>query len=214
MSRIRIKDEVVRGLFRENPVFVLLLGMCPTLGVTSSAPNGLGMGLATTAVLLGSNIVVSLIKSLIPDKVRIPAFIVVIASFVTIIDLTMAAYVPALHAQLGLFIPLIVVNCIILGRAEAFASKNGILASIVDALAMGLGFTFALVLLGSVREILGAGTIFGVGLPWIRENSILIFIMPPGAFIALGFLIAIVNSARERVELGTARAKRGAESAR
>jgi len=200
MSSINLKKETIRGFFTENPVFVLLLGMCPTLGVTSSAANGLGMGLATTTVLLGSNIVVSLIKSLIPDKVRIPAYIVVIASFVTIIDLSMAAYVPALHAQLGLFIPLIVVNCIILGRAEAFAGKNGLLASIVDALAMGLGFTFALLLLGSVREILGAGSIFGAPIPFLNQNPILIFIMPPGAFIALGFLIAAVNSAREKVE--------------
>jgi len=200
MSSINLKKETIRGFFTENPVFVLLLGMCPTLGVTSSAANGLGMGLATTTVLLGSNIVVSLIKSLIPDKVRIPAYIVVIASFVTIIDLSMAAYVPALHAQLGLFIPLIVVNCIILGRAEAFAGKNGLLASIVDALVMGLGFTFALLLLGSVREILGAGSIFGLPIPFLNENPILVFIMPPGAFIALGFLIAAVNTAREKVE--------------
>lgn len=200
MSSINLKQEAIRGFLKENPVFVLLLGMCPTLGVSSSAANGLGMGLATTAVLLGSNVVVSMIKSLIPDKVRIPAYIVVIASFVTIIDLSMAAYVPALHAQLGLFIPLIVVNCIILGRAEAFAGKNGVLASIVDALAMGLGFTFALLLLGSVREILGAGSIFGAPIPFLNQNPILIFIMPPGAFIALGFLIATVNSLRKKVE--------------
>ncbi len=200
MSTIDFRREAVRGFFSENPVFVLLLGMCPTLGVTSSAANGVGMGLATTAVLLGSNVVISLIKSLIPDKVRIPAFIVVIASFVTIIDLSMAAYIPALHAQLGLFIPLIVVNCIILGRAEAFASKNSVGASIVDALAMGFGFTFALLLLGAVREILGAGSVFGAAIPFLVDNPILIFIMPPGAFIALGFLIAAVNSLRRRVE--------------
>ncbi len=200
MSDISLKKEFLKGFIRENPVFVLLLGMCPTLGVTSSAINGLGMGLATTAVLIGSNVVVALVKDLIPDKVRIPAFIVIIASFVTIIDLVMAAYVPALHAQLGLFIPLIVVNCIILGRAEAFASKNRVLASVVDGLGMGLGFAFALTLLGSVREILGAGAIFGAPLPFLAENPSLIFIMPPGAFIALGFLIAVVNSLRERAE--------------
>jgi len=205
MSDISLKKEFLKGFFKENPVFVLLLGMCPTLGVSSSAINGLGMGLATTAVLLGSNIVVALVKDLIPEKVRIPAFIVIIASFVTIIDLSMAAYVPALHAQLGLFIPLIVVNCIILGRAEAFASKNTVLSSVIDGLGMGLGFAFALTLLGAVREILGAGAIFGVPLPWLSENPILVFIMPPGAFIALGFLIAAVNTLREKAESAAAR---------
>ncbi|MFP4152211.1 MAG: electron transport complex subunit RsxE [Alkalispirochaeta sp.] len=205
MSDISLKKEFLKGFFEENPVFVLLLGMCPTLGVSSSAINGLGMGLATTAVLLGSNIVVALVKDLIPEKVRIPAFIVIIASFVTIIDLSMAAYVPALHAQLGLFIPLIVVNCIILGRAEAFASKNTVVTSVIDGLGMGLGFAFALTLLGAVREILGAGEIFGVPLPWLSENPILVFIMPPGAFIALGFLIATVNTLREKAESAAAR---------
>ena len=158
---MNLLKELHRGLLKENAVFVLLLGMCPTLAVTGSAKNGLGMGLASTAVLLGANMVISLIKNLIPDKVRIPVFIVIIASFVTIIDLTMAAYTPDLHEELGIFIPLIVVNCVILGRAEAFASKKSFLASLVDGLVMGLGFTFALVLLGSVREILGAGSIFG-----------------------------------------------------
>ena len=198
MSSLDMRREFTKGFFRENPVFALLLGMCPTLGVTSSAANGLGMGLATTAVLLGSNIVVAAVKNLIPDKVRIPSYIVIIASFVTVIDLTMAAFLPALHAQLGLFIPLIVVNCIILGRAEAFAGKNGVGASIVDAVSMGLGFTFAVTLLGLVREILGAGAVFGFPLPWLSQHPILIFIMPPGAFIALGFLIATVNTVRER----------------
>lgn len=200
MSDIGLKREFLKGFLKENPVFVLLLGMCPTLGVSSSAVNGLGMGLATTMVLLGSNIVVSLVKNLIPDKVRIPAYIVIIASFVTIIDLSMAAYVPALHAQLGLFIPLIVVNCIILGRAEAFAGKNGVVASIVDGLGMGLGFTVALTLLGSVREILGNGSIFGAAIPVISSNPILVFIMPAGAFMALGFLIAVVNTIRGKYE--------------
>ena len=205
MSERNAKTEFAKGFLRENPVFVLLLGMCPALGVTTSAANGLGMGLATTAVLLGSNIVVALVKDLIPDKVRIPAFIVIIASFVTIIDLTMAAYLPALHSQLGLFIPLIVVNCIILGRAEAFASKNNIVSSVIDAVSMGLGFAFALTLLGATREILGAGAFFGLPIPWLNSNPILIFIMPPGAFIALGFLIAAVNTLRERAERAASR---------
>ncbi len=200
MSDTSLKREFFKGFLKENPVFVLLLGMCPTLGVTSSAINGLGMGLATTVVLLGSNIVVALVKDLIPEKVRIPAFIVIIASFVTIIDLTMAAYVPTLHAQLGLFIPLIVVNCIILGRAEAFASKNTVIASVVDGLGMGLGFSFALTLLGAVREILGAGAIFDLPIPVLSDNPMLVFVMPPGAFLALGFLIAGVNTLREKVE--------------
>ena len=190
---MNLKNEFVRGFIKENAVFVLLLGMCPTLAVTGSAMNGLGMGVASTAVLLGSNVVISLLKNLIPDKVRIPVFIVVIASFVTIIDLTMNAYTPDLHVQLGIFIPLIVVNCIILGRAEAFASRNKLSASFVDGLVMGLGFTFALVLLGSVREVLGEGAIFGYKFVAEDASTILLFILQPGAFIALGFLIAIVN---------------------
>ena len=181
-----------KGFIKENPVFVLLLGMCPTLGTTTSAINGMGMGLATAFVLIMSNMVISSVKSLIPDKVRIPASIVIIASFVTIVDLLMAGYLPALHEQLGLFIPLIVVNCIVLGRAESFASKNGVLASIIDGLGMGLGFTFALVLLGGTREILGSGAIFGY--KFIGDNDgMLIFILAPGAFIALGYIIAIIN---------------------
>lgn len=190
---MKLKDEIVRGFIKENAVFVLLLGMCPTLAVTGSAINGLGMGLASTAVLIGSNVVISMIKNLIPDKVRIPAFIVVIASFVTVIDLVMNAYTPELHEQLGIFIPLIVVNCLILGRAEAFASKNKLSASLMDGIVMGLGFTFALTLLGAVREILGAGAIFGVKFVSADASTILLFILPPGAFIALGFLIAAVN---------------------
>ncbi len=180
-----------KGLLRENPVFVLLLGMCPTLGVTTSAVNGLGMGLATTFVLVMSNLVISLIKDLIPDKVRIPSFIVVIASFVTIVDLTMHAYLPALHEQLGLFIPLIVVNCIVLGRAEAFASKNRLFASVIDGLGMGFGFAFALTLLGAVREILGSGAIFGFKI--YPGDGMLVFVLAPGAFIGLGYLIAMMN---------------------
>jgi len=180
-----------KGFIKENPVFALFLGLCPTLGVTTTAINGMGMGLATTFVLLMSNVVISLIKNFIPDKVRIPSFIVIIASFVTIVELTMQAFVPALFEALGLFIPLIVVNCLVLGRAEAFASKNKLLSSAIDGLGMGLGFTFALTLLGAVREVLGSGSIFG--LKFIDGDGMLIFILSPGAFIALGYLIVIIN---------------------
>jgi Na+-translocating ferredoxin:NAD+ oxidoreductase subunit E len=181
-----------KGFIKENPVFVLVLGMCPTLGVTSSAINGLGMGLATTFVLMMSNIVISLVRNVIPDKVRIPAFIVIIAAFVTVVQLIMQAYVPALYKSLGLFIPLIVVNCIVLGRAEAFASKNNIGSSAIDGLGIGLGFSFALVLLGSIREILGSGKIFDITI--YPENYVtLIFVLAPGAFIVLGYLIAFIN---------------------
>ncbi|MDX8339134.1 electron transport complex subunit RsxE [Draconibacterium sp. IB214405] len=181
-----------KGFLKENPVFVLLLGMCPTLGVTSSAINGLGMGLATTFVLLMSNIVVSLVKNAIPEKVRIPSFIVIIAAFVTVVQLLMQAFVPALYKSLGLFIPLIVVNCIVLGRAEAFASKNNVGSSAVDGLGIGLGFTFALVLLGSIREILGSGKLFNITI--YPENYVtLVFVLAPGAFIVLGYLIALIN---------------------
>ena len=181
-----------KGLIKENPVFVLLLGMCPTLGTTSSAINGLGMGLAVTFVLLMSNIAISLIKDLIPDKVRIPSFIVIIATFVTVVELIMEAYAPALYKSLGIFIPLIVVNCIVLGRAEAFASKNSIFSSALDGLGMGLGFSFALVLLGAIRELLGSGKIFNI--PVYPENYVtLLFVLAPGAFIVLGYLIAFIN---------------------
>ena len=180
-----------KGFIKDNPVLVLLLGMCPTLAVTSSAANGLGMGLATTFVLVSSNVVVSLIKNLIPDKVRIPAFIVIIASFVTIVELVMQAYSPALFEALGIFIPLIVVNCIVLGRAEGFASKQNFISSLVDGLGMGLGFTMALFILGSLREMMGAGSI--LGFKFIDGDGILVFILSPGAFIALGYLIALMN---------------------
>jgi electron transport complex protein RnfE len=180
-----------KGIIKENPVFVLLLGLCPTLGVTTSAINGLGMGLATTFVLVMSNLVVSLVKNVIPDKVRIPSFIVIIASFVTIVELVMQGFIPALFDQLGLFIPLIVVNCVVLGRAEAFASKNGLLSSIIDGLGMGLGFAFALTILGAVRELLGSGAIFGMKL--INGDGMLVFVLAPGAFIALGYLIALMR---------------------
>jgi electron transport complex protein RnfE len=184
-------QNFTKGFLKENPVFVLLLGMCPTLGTTTSAMNGLGMGLATAFVLTMSNLVVSLVKNQIPDKVRIPSFIVIIATFVTIVELTMQAFTPALFEQLGLFIPLIVVNCIVLGRAEAFASKNGVWSSVVDGLGMGLGFAFALTILGAVRELLGSGAIFGFHL--IKGDLMLVFILAPGAFIALGYIIAIIN---------------------
>ncbi len=184
------------GIVPGNPVFVLLLGMCATLGTTSSAYNGLMMGIATAVVLVCSNIVISAIKSLVPDKVRIPAFIVVIASFVTILQLVGNAWMPALNASLGIFIPLIVVNCILLGRAEAFASKNGVTASFFDGLGSGIGFTFALVLLGASRELLGTGKIFGATI-FPEDYGMLLFVLAPGAFIALGYLIAIVNKIRK-----------------
>ena len=180
-----------KGFLKENPLLVLVLGTCPALATTSSALNGLGMGLATTFVLVGSNVFISLMKNTIPDKVRIPAFIVVIATFVTIVDLVMQAYVPSLYATLGIFIPLIVVNCIVLGRAEAFASKNTVWSSFIDGAGMGLGFTMALGILGSVREILGSGSIMGY--KFIEGDGILVFVLAPGAFIALGYLIAITN---------------------
>lgn len=192
-------NEFTKGFFKENTIFVLLLGMCPTLAVSSSAINGLGMGLASTAVLVGSNLVISLLKRWIPDKVRIPVFIVIIASFVTVIDLLMGAYVPDLHEALGIFIPLIVVNCLILGRAEAFASKNTVLPSIVDGLGMGLGFAFALTILGSIREALGAGSVFGFKFVAEDANTMLLFILPAGAFITLGFLIAFINKMKKKM---------------
>ena len=183
---------LINGIVKENPTFVLLLGMCPTLGTTSSALNGMGMGLATMVVLICSNAVISALKNLIPDMVRIPSYIVVIASFVTLLQMVMQAYVPGLYATLGLFIPLIVVNCIVLGRAEAFAAKNNPIASLFDGLGIGLGFTIALTLLGSVREFLGTGKIFNLTLV-PEEYGMLIFVLAPGAFIVLGYLIAIVN---------------------
>lgn len=186
-----------KGLLKENAVFALFLGLCPTLGVTTSAVNGLGMGLATTFVLVMSNLVVSLVKNQIPDKVRIPAFIVIIATFVTVVELVMKAYVPALFDALGLFIPLIVVNCVVLGRAEAFASKNNILSSVIDGLGMGVGFAIALTTLGGVREILGSGSFFG--LSFIKGDGMLLFILPPGAFIALGYLIVLANKLKEKI---------------
>lgn len=184
------------GVIPGNPVFVLLLGMCATLGTTSSAMNGLMMGLATAAVLVCSNVVISIIKNFVPDKVRIPAYIVIIASFVTVLQLVVNAWLPALNASLGIFIPLIVVNCILLGRAEAFAGKNGVFASFLDGLGCGIGFIFALTLLGATREILGTGMIFGASI-YPEDYGMLLFVLAPGAFIALGYLIAIVNKIRK-----------------
>lgn len=184
------------GILKENPTFVLLLGMCPTLGTTSSALNGMSMGLATMAVLIFSNLIISLIKNLVPDMVRIPSFIVVIASLVTILQMLIKAFAPEIDASLGLFIPLIVVNCIILGRAEAFAAKNSPLSSVCDGIGMGLGFTLGLTLLGAVRELLGTGKVFSLGL--FPENyGALVFVLAPGAFIALGYLIAIINKIKK-----------------
>ncbi|MBO5706122.1 MAG: electron transport complex subunit E [Bacteroidaceae bacterium] len=180
------------GIIKENPTFVLLLGMCPTLGTTSSALNGMSMGLATMAVLIFSNLIISLIKNLVPDMVRIPSFIVVIASLVTILQMFIKAFAPEIDKSLGLFIPLIVVNCIILGRAEAFAAKNGPVSSVFDGIGMGLGFTLGLTLLGAVREFLGTGKIFSMTI-FPDSYGALVFVLAPGAFIALGYLIAIIN---------------------
>ena len=192
MSYIQI---IKNGIIKENPTFVLMLGMCPTLATTTSAINGLSMGLATMFVLICANVVISLIKNLTPDMVRIPVFIVVIASFVTLLQMVMQAYLPGIYASLGLFIPLIVVNCIILGRAEGFASKNNAMSSLMDGIGIGLGFTLGLTLLGICREFLGNGSIFGVTL--LPETyNMLMFVLPPGAFITLGFLVAIINKIR------------------
>ena len=188
---------LMNGIIKENPTFVLLLGMCPTLGTTSSALNGMSMGLATTFVLVCSNVVISMIKNLIPDMVRIPAFIVVIASFVTVIQLLMEAYVPSLYETLGVFIPLIVVNCIILGRAEAFASKHNVLDSALDGLGIGLGFTLSLPVIGAVREILGSGSVFGY--KFIEGDGMIAFVLAPGAFLVLGYLMVLFNKATARL---------------
>jgi electron transport complex protein RnfE len=189
MNYIKILNN---GIIKENPTFVLLLGMCPTLATTTSAINGMSMGLATMAVLICTNFVISCIKSITPDKVLIPVFVVVIAAFVTVLQMVIKAYLPDIDKSLGIFIPLIVVNCIILGRAEAYACKNSPLASIFDGIGIGIGFTMALTLLGSVREIFGAGSCFGFTL-LPESTNILLFVLPPGAFISLGFLIAIMN---------------------
>ncbi len=198
MAKHTVGGLLKDGFWTSNPVFVLLLGMCPVLGVTSSVENGLGMGLATTFVLFMSNVVVSLLRPIIPKKMRIPCFIVIIASFVTIVEMVTQAYTPALYKSLGLFIPLIVVNCIVLGRAEAFAFKNNLWWSMVDGLAMGIGFTFALVCMGAVRELLGNGSLLNVGIFGESFQPVLIMIMPPGAFLTLGFLLALMNYLNRR----------------
>ncbi|PKP42984.1 MAG: electron transport complex subunit RsxE [Bacteroidetes bacterium HGW-Bacteroidetes-10] len=188
---------VTKGIFKENPIFVLLLGMCPTLGTTTSAINGMGMGLATMFVLIMSNMVISAIAGFVPAKVRIPSFIVVIAAFVTVLQFLMQAFTPGLYETLGLFIPLIVVNCIVLGRAEAFASKNGVVDSALDGIGIGLGFTAALTVLGMVRELLGSASIFGIKL--IDGDGILVFVLAPGAFIALGYLLVLFNKLKSKI---------------
>ena len=186
-------ERIYNGIIKENPAFILMLGMCPTLAVTTSAINGLGMGLSSLVVLAISNVVISLLRMVIPDEVRLPAFIVIVASFVTVVELLMEAYMESLYASLGIYIPLIVVNCIILGRAEAYASKNPPLLSLFDGLGMGLGFTVALVIIGSVRELLGAGSIFGIALPGNFE-PIAFFVRAPGAFLVLAVVVAIMNA--------------------
>lgn len=188
--------NLTKGFFKENPILVLILGTCPTLGTTTSGINGLSMGLATTFVLLGSNVFISLLKDFIPDKVRIPSFIVVIASFVIVVELVMRAYLPEIYNTLGIFIPLIVVNCIVLGRAEAFACKNTVLSSAIDGLGMGLGFALALFVLGTIREILGSGSVLDH--KFIAGDGMLVFILAPGAFIALGYLIMVVNQLKKK----------------
>ncbi len=194
MNKIKI---LTNGIIKENPIFVLLLGMCPTLGTTTTAINGLAMGIATTFVIICSNMTISALKNLIPDQVRIPGYIVIIATFVTVLQLCMQAFLPGLYASLGIFIPLIVVNCIVLGRAEAFAAKNSLFPSALDGIGVGLGFTLALTLLGSLREVLGTGKIFDFKL-FSEEYGSLIFVLAPGAFIALGYLIAIVNNMQKQ----------------
>ncbi|HHW72981.1 MAG TPA: electron transport complex subunit E [Firmicutes bacterium] len=191
---------LVNGLWNGNPTFRLLIGLCPVLAVTTRAVNGIGMGLATTFVIVCSSVLISLLRKVIPDKVRIPAYIIVIATFVTIVDLVMNAYLPDLHQVLGLFIPLIVVNCIVLGRAEAFASKNGVFASMLDGIGMGLGFTWALTVIGAIRELLGSGTVFGLKVVADGATTIGVMSLPPGAFITLGILMGIMNmiSARQK----------------
>ena len=192
-------QNLIKGVFRENPLFVLVLGTCPALAVTTSAENGMGMGLASTFVLVFSNLFISLLKRVIPPQIRIPCYIVIIASFVSIVDMVMKAYLPSLYKSLGIFIPLIVVNCIILGRAEAYASKNTVASSLIDGLGMGMGFTLALLLLGVSRELLGDGAFFGHKLSQTMKPA-LIFILPPGAFITIGILMALLNKMENKVQ--------------
>ena len=194
-----MRGVFLNGVLNENPVFRLVLGVCPTLAATTSGNNAVGMGLAATFVLLGSNLVISMLRNIIPDKVRIPAFIVVISTFVTIVQMLIQAFVPALYEALGLFIPLIVVNCIILARAEAFASKNSVLRSGMDGLGMGMGFTFALILIGAVREILGTGSLFGINLLGGGFEPMLLAVMAPGGFIFFGLVLGVYNLVQDRI---------------
>ncbi len=193
-------ERVYNGLWKENPTFVLMLGMCPTLAVTTSAINGIGMGLSTTVVLVLSNMLISALRNIIPDRVRMPAFIVVVASFVTIVQFLMEGFTPSLYQSLGIYIPLIVVNCIILGRAESYASKNGVILSMFDGIGMGLGFTVGLTFIGIIREILGNGSIFNVTITPLNDYHITLFGLAPGAFIVLGFLVAVMNVVRRKME--------------
>lgn len=201
IKNVKMSSVFFNGIITENPTFRLVLGMCPTLAVSTAAINGIGMGAAATFVLIGSNVVISLLRNFIPDKVRIPAFIVVICTFVTIVQMLMQAFMHSLYESLGMFIPLIVVNCIILARAEAFASKNGVLASAVDGLGMGLGFTLAITLISCIRELIGNGTIFGLNVLGAGYNPMLIMIMPAGGFLTLGIVLGIINALTARTEL-------------
>ena len=208
MPKSNMRGTFINGIFNENPVFRLVLGTCPTIAVTTSVANGIGMGLAATFVLIGSNVVISMLRNFIPNKVRIPAFIVVICTFVTMIQLLMQAFIPALYDALGIFLPLIVVNCIILARAEAFASKNGVLTSAMDGAGMGIGFTFALILIAGVRELLGAGTLMGYNLLGSGFEPVLIFVLAPGGFLVYGLLLGIINA------LGDRKSKKNVEEAK
>lgn len=190
---LRSRQVFLNGIITENPVFRLVLGTCPTMAVTTSAVNGIGMGLAATFVLICSNVLISLLRKVIPDKIRIPAYITIIATFVTIVDMVLAKFVPSLYESLGLFIPLIVVNCIILGRAEAFASKNSVGLSALDGLGMGLGFTLSLTVLGMIREFFGAGSVFGFKIPFLSDFSMIVFILPAGGFLTFGLVMALIN---------------------
>ncbi len=206
-----LRGVFINGILNENPTFRLVLGTCPTIAVTTSAINGVGMGLAATFVLIGSNVVISALRKVIPDKVRIPCFVLVICTFVTIVQMLLQAFVPSLYASLGLFIPLIVVNCIILARAEAFASKNGVVASAVDGLGMGLGFTLAMLLMGAIREVFGSGTIFGLQVFGAAFEPMLLFVLAPGGFIVFGLLLGIINAVSDK--LAARKAAKGGEKA-
>jgi electron transport complex protein RnfE len=199
-SKTKMSSVFLNGVLTENPTFRLVLGMCPTMAVTTAAINGIGMGLAATFVLIGSNTVISILRKFVPDEVRIPAFVLIICTFVTMVQMLLQAFVPSLYESLGMFIPLIVVNCIILARAEAFASKNGVLASAVDGAGMGIGFTLALTLIAGIRELIGAGTIFGVSVFGGGYEPMLVMILPTGGFLTLGILMGIINALAQRTE--------------